>query len=186
MTASYYEFVIKGDEEVVCAYLEGYFRGKGIKEGYFFSKDKPLHFHHLREMIRYHGEVAHVICHSKLRPAIHSAIKQGGKQFGFEVKETRKISKASFRFKFETANRQVAGTIKRALNNRSAGVDLVDYEPQEEVDPGAKGPEGYAPLHTYTFRGEGTVEGDVAGVLKTHEKLCANEFICCDDIEIHA
>jgi hypothetical protein len=185
MAAIYYEYIVKGNEDALCAYIGGFLRGKGIKEGCYFSKDCPFHRHHIREIIEYHGDVIHLICRSNLRSTIESAIRQSAAQHEFEIKETHKIAKVSFRFKFETANRSVAGTIKRALGRLPADVKLVDYEPKEEVTPKAKGPEGYAPLHAYFFTGEGVVEGDVAGVLKVHEKLSNHEFVKCDDIEIH-
>ena len=184
MAAIYYEYTIKGDEDALCAYLDGFLRGKGIKEGYFFTKDHPFQSHQIKEMIKYHGAVGHLICQSKLRQLVQSAIRQDNK-LGFEVKDTRKIKNCSFHFEFETANRTVAGTIKRALAKLVPGVDLIDYDPEEVVDPKAKGPEGYAPLHSYTFKGAGLVEGDIAGVLKTHTRLSKNEFIDCEDIEVH-
>jgi hypothetical protein len=185
MAVSYYEYVIKGDEDALCTYMGGFLRGKGIREGCYFSKNCPFHRHHIREIIEYHGEVAHLICQSKLRSVVDSAIRQSAAQLGFEVKETHKISKVSFTFKFETAARSVAGKIKRALARLPADVRLVDYDPREVVNPKAKGPEGYAPLHSYTFEGEGVIEGDVAGVVRVHEKLSKNEFVKCEDIDIH-
>lgn len=185
MAVNYYEYIIKGDEDTLCAYIGGFLRAKGIKEGCFFSKDCPFHRHQIREMIEYHGEVTHLICRSSLRSVIESAIRQSDDQLEFEIKETLEISKGSFHFKFETANRKVAGTIKRALGRMPDDVKIVDYEPEEVVNPKAKGPEGYAPLHSYTFEGEGLIEGDIAGVLKVHERLAKNEFVKCDDIEVH-
>lgn len=184
MAVKHYDFVIKGESSVLCAYLEGFLRGKGIKSGYFFTEDHPIHKHFLKELVKYHGDVVHLICRSNLRPAIRSAITQSAGRFIFEIQESKSLTGARFDFKFNTASRSVAGLIKRLLGRHPAGVKLVDYEPREIVDPGAKGAEGYAPLHEYTFEGKGTIVGDFEGVIKVYEKLESNEFIDCDDIEI--
>jgi hypothetical protein len=102
-----------------------------------------------------------------------------------EIVDSRPVKKATFEFRFETANRKVAGSIKRLLGRHPSGVKLIDYEPSEEFDPEAKGAEGYAPMHEYTFKGKGTIVGEVEGVLKVYDKLQANEFIHCDEIDIY-
>jgi len=184
MAVKHYDFIIKGDADKIRAYLEGFLRGKGVKSGYLFTEDLPFQSHFLKELIRFHGDVVHLVCRSNLRPLIRSAVAQSAGKFEFEIVESKQVANATFEFKFETANRSVAGAIKRLLGRHPAGVKLVDYEPKEAVNPEAKGPEGYAPLHEFTFRGKGTIVGDVEGVLKVYYKLSANEFIHCDEIEV--
>ena len=185
MAVKHYDFVIKGNEDKLCSYLEGFLRGKGVKSGYLFTSRHPFQSHFVKELIQYHGDVVHLICRSSLRPVIRAAIANSADYFEFEIKESRPVSKADFEFKFKTANRKVAGAIQRLLGRHPAGVKLVDYKPEEAVNPEAKGAEGYAPLHEYTFQGKGRIVGDVEGVLKVYKKLESNEFIHCDEIEIH-
>jgi hypothetical protein len=185
MAVTHYEFVIKGEEDELCAYLNGFLRGKGVKSGYIFTTSHPFQSHFLKELIQYHGEVVHLICRSSLRQVIRAAVKQVPEQIKAEIVESRPVKKVSFEFKFNTANRQAAGAIKRLLGRHPAGAKLIDYEPKETFDPDAKGAEGYAPLHPYTFSGKGTIVGDVEGVLKVYQKLEGNEFIHSDEIEIH-
>jgi len=181
----HYDFIIKGNEDKLCAYLNGYLRGKGVKSGYIFTSCHPFKSHFLKELIKYHGDVVHLICRPAIRPVIRAALKQAPVEYEWEIVESRSVKKATFEFKFETANRQVAGTIKRLLGRHPEGVRLVDYEPKEVFDPDARGSEGYAPLHEYTFRGKGTIVGDVDGILKVYQKLTGNQFIHCEEIEIH-
>lgn len=185
MAVKHYDFVIKGGEKELCAYLLGFLRGKGVKSGYLFTSCYPFQSHFLKELIQYHGEVVHLICRANLRTVIVNAIRQRPEGSDFEIVESRPVVNTTFDFKFSTANRTVAGAIKRLLGRHPAGVKLVDYEPEEVINPGAKGVEGYAPLHEYEFRGKGTIVGDVEGVLKVRQKLEGNEFINCDEIEIH-
>ncbi len=184
MAVKHFDFVIKGNEDKLCSYLEGFMRGKGIKSGWLFTEKHPFQSHFIKELIKYHSDVVHLICRSGLRPVIRAAITASPAIFEFEIMESRLVSKADFEFKFKTANRKVAGAIKRLLGRHPAGVKLVDYKPIEAVNPEAKGAEGYAPLHEYTFHGKGKIVGDVEGVLKVFQKLESNEFIHCEEIEI--
>jgi hypothetical protein len=184
MAVKHYDFIIKGDSDAIHTYLDGYLRGKGVKSGYLFTEGLPFQSHFLKELIQFHGDVIHLICRSSLRPLIRSAVAQSPERLHFEIVESNQVGCAKFGFKFETANRSVAGAIKRLVGRHPAGVKLVDYEPKETVIPEARGAEGYAPLHEYTFEGKGTIVGDVEGVLKVHHKLSANEFINCEEIDI--
>ena len=185
MAAVYFEFIIKGCDEKLCAYLDGFFCGRGVREGYFLTKDHPVHVHVLKEFLEFRGEVVHLICASKLRTMVKAAVRAASPKYDFEIMRIDKIRKASFHFKFETASRAEAGKIKRLLSGRPAGVKLVDYEPSEITIPEAEGPEAYAPLHRYTFGGQGLIEGDVGNVLRARERLSANDFIRCEDVQIH-
>ena len=115
---------------------------------------------------------------------MRAAIKQSPPEARWEIVESRPVKRAVFEFKFKTASRLASGAIKRILGRHPAGVRLVEYEPKETFIPEAKGSEGYAPLHEYTFEGKGKIVGDVEGVLKVYAKLDANEFIQSEPIEI--
>lgn len=182
--ASYHEIIIKGDGAVVDAYLKGFLAGRDIKSGFYFSREWPFHMRNLMERFKYHGEVEHVICTSKLKPVIVRSVDKS--DVDIEVKEARKITSTSFKFDFETANRQAAGGIKRALRNLPDGVKLEDFDPEEIVDPSGKGVEAYTPVHEYQFLGRGLARGDVEGVLKLHKRLSDNTCFHVDDINVHS
>ena len=183
--AVHYEVLIKGKEKVLRAYIDGYMRGQNQRDGYFYSKDHPVDLRPIREFIKYHGDVLHLICTADLRSTIRTAIRQAPKEYEFEVVKMRKITRGYFHFKFYTANRRSAGGIKRLLARLPDGVKLVDYTPREIFRPGAEGAELYSPVHHYVYRGKGVVEGDAAGVHEMHRRMTANEFFSCKKIEIH-
>jgi hypothetical protein len=160
MAIKHYDFIIKGNEDSLYAYLNGYLRGKGVKSGFIFTSSHPFKSHFLKELIKYHGEVVHLICRPAIRPVIRAALKQAPKEYEWEIVDSRSVKKTTFEFKFD------------------------NYQPKETFDPDAKGAEGYAPLHEYTFQGKGTIVGDVEGVLKVYQKLEGNQFIHCEEIEI--
>jgi hypothetical protein len=166
----------------VRSYLRGFLAGRDVTDGFYFTSDYPFHLPHLRELIKFHGAVVHLICNGSLRATVVSAVKKSSE--GFEVKDTKKLTGVWFAFDVETANRDVAADIRRALDDLPAGVRLADYDPRETIDPGSKGVEVYTPVHEYEFKGKGRVRGDIPGVLEMHKRLSDIEAFHVDRIEI--
>lgn len=185
MPATFHEMLIKGDYDKVYAYVNGYLLGKGMKSGYLFSREHAFEIQHLRELIKYHGEVVHLLCTSSVRTAVVRAINNAPEQLRFEIKKTQPVSRAYFEFKFEVFNRKIAAQLKRMMKTMPKGVTVCDYAPHEEVSPEGAGVEAYAPMHDYVFRGSGVVEGDPVGVLKTHEKFADHDHIQVSHIDVH-
>jgi hypothetical protein len=183
--ATYYEVILKGDGDVTRAYLEGFFRGKGVTKDYAFGDDHAFDLGHIKELVKYHGSVTHLVCTSQLLTAVKGAIKKAPEAFELEIAETHRVRRAYFHFKFKTANRKVAGKLKRLIARLPAGVRTTDYEPKEIVDPGARGAEGYAPVHEYVYKGKGVIEGEPRKVLEIYYKMDENDFIQCDDVVLH-
>jgi hypothetical protein len=182
MAAVYYELLVKGNEDKIFAYLNGYLTGKKIKQGVIFCEECPFRIHELRELIRYHGDVAHIICRAGLRQTVLSAIRSAPAAYSFEVKKDRKITSASFEFKFETFSKKVAGGLKRMFTQLPAGLKLIDFQPEETIDPDAKGIERYAPAHEYQYSGEGMVAGNVETLLDFHCRLSQSDFVELEEI----
>lgn len=184
MAGVYYELLVKGNEDKMFAYLNGYLTAKKIKEGVIFCDECPFNIHELRELIRYHGEVAHIACRAGLRQTVLSALRSAPAAYSFEVKKERKISKASFEFKFETFSKKVAGGLKRMFAQMPTGLKLSEYEPEEKIDPDAAGIERYAPAHDYRFAGKGKVTGNAETLLDFHRRLSQSDFIKLEKIEL--
>jgi hypothetical protein len=180
---TFYELVIKGDHRDLMPYLSG-FAAAARAKGIFFAEEAGLHLKPLRERIQQHGEVHHVLCTEALRGAVHDALGKAAPRYKFEIKDERKIERATFYFKVETPSRQVAKAVKDAIAKPPRNVAITGYVPSETEDPSAKGSEGYAPAHDYSFKAEGTVDGDI-GVIELRYKLSAIEFVHCDEIELH-
>jgi hypothetical protein len=179
----YHEIIIKGDEGKIRPFLRGYFAGAGISEGFYFGRDCSFHRHFLLELLKYKGEVVHLVYDTKLTSTVNAALRRV-MNYEHEIKESRDVVRARFRFDFQTANKKVAGAIKRMLKRLPEGVELVDYEPEEIVHSDAKAVEGYAPLHPYEFKGKGQIEGDVGGVVTMHQRAIKNNCCRVEDIYI--
>jgi hypothetical protein len=180
--AVHYELLVKGHEEIIYAYLNGYMAGKKVKEGVILCNECPFQIHEFRELIRYHGGVVHIVVRAGLRQTVLSALRSAPASYGFEIKKDRKITNASFEFKFETVSKKVAGGLKRMFTQMPAGLKLTDFEPEEKFDPDAAGIERYAPAHHYKYEGSGTASGNVELLLDFHRRLSQNDFVELEEI----
>lgn len=182
--AGYYEIIIRGDDRDLIPFLAGFAAGCGMS-GFFFGQEAGLRIQPMRDRIKYHGEVQHIICPENHRTKLAEALAAGAPRFEFEVKEEARIERAYFHFDFETPSRKVAEEIKTILAKLPGGVAAMDYDPEEIVNPGGKGPEVYSPVHEFVFRGKGVIEGDVGGVIETRRRLAEIEFAHCGEIDLH-
>ncbi len=182
---AYHELVIKGDRKELRAFIEGFMIGSKKRRGYIFTEEHAFDMDRLKDLIKFHGEVTHLICDTANRGLIESGIKKASEKFDFEIVERHRIRRAYFEFDFKTANRKVAGTIKRLIGKMPAGVKVADLEQDEIIDPSARGVELYTPTHHYNFYGKGVVEGDPFGVHHLHAKMREHENINVSDMDIH-
>ncbi len=181
--ATFYELVIKGDHRDLMPYLSG-FAASAKAKGVYFAEEAGLHLSPLRERMVHHGEVHHVICTEALRGTLHDALAKAAPRYKFEIKDERKIERATFSFKVETPSTKVAQAVKDVVAKPPRNVTVTGFVPREREDPSAKGAEVYSPVHEYTFIAEGVVEGDI-GVIEMRTKLASIDFVECDEIELH-
>jgi hypothetical protein len=182
--ATYYEVIVKGGDRDVVPYVMGYVAGSKAS-GIFVASEAGFHLKALRDRIKHHGDVQHIICDDAQRVGLRKAIEMAAERYGFAVECEDKIARAYFHFEFSTPSRKVADDIKKVLGSLPAGVKHTDYAPEEILHPDAKGAEVYSPAHEYEFRGKGVIEGDVAGVIDVRAALKQIEFAKADEIELH-
>jgi hypothetical protein len=183
MATKYHEIIVKGDDEVLKGFLDGFKTAKKIKTGVVLASDHPINTHHLKEILTLHGNYIHVIVSGRHHQTLIAAIKDTP-DIECDIVSDVGISNAYLEFKFETFNRDVARDLKKMLGRLPAGLQLIDYDPKETVDPSAKGIEFYSPIHDYTFEGKGKIRGDVEKLIKFHERLDEHVFIEVNDIEL--
>ncbi|MDH4038658.1 MAG: hypothetical protein OEX18_10860 [Candidatus Krumholzibacteria bacterium] len=182
--AGFTEIIVRGDDRDLVPYVTGFAAGAGLTEIYF-AHEAGLRLKALRERIKHHGEVQHIICTDKNVAKLRKAIEGAAPRYKFEVVEESKLERAYLHFEFDTPSRKVADEIKKVFAALPDGVAVLDFEPEEVVHPNAKGTEAYSPAHEYTFRGKGVVEGDVGGVIETRMRLDDLEFVHPDEIDLH-
>lgn len=183
MATKYHELIVKGDDEILKGFLDGFKTAKGVKSGVIFAADHPIDTHHLKKLLTFHGDHIHVIVSGRHHRSLVSAITKTP-DIECSIVSDEVIKNAYFEFKFETFNRDVASDLKKVLSRLPTGLQLIDYEPDETIDPSAKGIEFYSPIHDYTFAGKGKIRGDVEKLIALRERLSEHVFIEAEDIEL--
>ena len=181
--ARYRELIVKGDDRDLVPYLAGFLAANGVA-GVYFAEESGLHVHALRERIRHHGEVQHVVCTEEAAATVRDALAKAIPRYLFEIKEEREIGGAAFRFQIETPSRDVAQLVRDTLAGVPVGTALSGFQPREEIDSSSTGPELYSPFHGYVFHAKGELKGDVDGVIKMRRRLCTIEFVECDEVDL--
>jgi hypothetical protein len=184
MADNYYELIIQGDKKTSRAYLEGFLRGKNIRSGVIFCKDYKISSRHDIKGPDFRHEHLHLICVTGIKTSILSAVKRAPESLSITVEMERALASISFEFSFETFNKEIGAKLKRMFHNPPKGVEIEDFDENEEILPEAKGVEAYAPLHDYQYKGGGKVTGDVEQVLFFHKKLKDLELVDVNDIQL--
>ena len=185
MAAVNYEMIVKGDEDMIFAYLEGFLLGKGIKDGVYFSQDYPVNESFFRDLLKFHGDVTHIICRARLRASVEAALRRGDEALEIDLVKVRRLRRSSFDFDFNVYNRPLATKLKRVLSSRPKTIKLVDFEKKLKERPDGKGTEAYAPLHEFAFEGKGRIEGEFSEVCRMHEKLSDISQVHTHKINLH-
>ena len=183
MATKYHELIIKGDAEVLKGFIEGYMTAKGIKTGVIIAREHDIETHHLKEVLTFRGDYCHIIVTGRHHRSLVSAIEKTP-DIDCEFVSDKEIANAYFEFKFETFNRDVAKELKKTLTKLPAGLQLIDYQPEETIDPSAEGIEFYSPIHDYSFSGKGRIRGDVAKLIQFQERMKDHVFMETEDIEL--
>ena len=182
MAGAYREIIIRGDENIMKGFLACYRSTHRIRAGLILARDYPINRHHLKEVLHLRRHYLHLIAAKTHYRGFMAALRPVIEELELEVLSDRSIRRAWFEYHFSTANRRVAGTIKRAFSRLPGDTRRSGRAHQEIVDPSVKGVEVYSPAHEYEYSGEGQVAGDLEALLKLHAKFKAHEFIDVEDI----
>ena len=181
--ARYRELIVKGDDRDLIPYLTGYLTANNVA-GVYFAEESGLHVRELRDRVRHHGEVQHIVCREESVAAVRDALARAAPRFRFEIKDEREIGRAEFRFEVETPSRNVAQLVKETLAGLPPQTTVSGFEPRERIDRDSTGAELYSPTHDYEFQASGEVQGDIDGVIKMRQRLCTIEFVKCNEIDL--
>jgi hypothetical protein len=172
MGKNFVEVVFEGHYDAVKGYIEGFLAGMKKNYLFFFASDWNIEAEtlkeHIRDWITLGDKIHHVIMEEDLFAKIDKALSAGGESGLLKfssIKSRKHVKQASFDFEFESYGRKYAEEIKKLLSTLPEGVSLLDYEPQEKIDTGAKGVELYSPAHDYIFQGKGSIKGPVDEII---------------------
>jgi hypothetical protein len=177
MGRTFVEVVVEGPRGRSRGFVEGYLAGRGLDERLLDAEEEGFDCETLRERLReilHPGEeVLHLLVPAEtldeVREAADAAASRG---IVVAIRASRPLVGASFVFSFAAYSPEHGRRVLALLSDLPEGVRLLRERPFEErLDPAARGIEAYSPAHEYEFRGKGTVEGDLEGVLAVRRRL---------------
>ncbi len=185
--ADRHAIVVDGPDTALRAFAAGFLAGRGEpREAVLHGPDLPLEpgsFGDRLSALLRGGRHEILLVDARLGEALTSALARHADELGIRVTEHVAVAAVSFEFSAETPSREAAARIDAELANLPAGVTLIDQE-REEIDPGARGVELYAPAHDYQFRAEGRASGALDGVLALHRRLTETDFVTVEPLHL--
>ncbi|MBU0743122.1 hypothetical protein KKG45_08435 [bacterium] len=185
---TFYEVVLCGPHEMIHGLLAGLSIGAGHEAMIVFGHERGISDRSLREKL---SEILHpgahqcqVILDNVTRALLGRKAKRVSAETGVSIVSDRKISSAEFKFSYLAYAPRYAAEISTLLDELPEGVRLVSHKHQENIDPSAKGAEGYTPVHDYEAKGSGEIRGRFDLVLDAHAEFDRHPLIEIEDIEL--
>ena len=192
MGKNYYEVVFEGSYNVICGMLEGFILGKNVNWEWYSSKDSGIETETFTEIIKEWASLKtrlhHIVLEEDFHNALQSSLKDRGDQKHVKLKYTksaRLIKSCSFKFTANAFAKKYGEEIKAIIAAPPAGVTIENYTPVEEMDQSAKGVELYAPVHDYTYRGEGTASGEAGAIVSFRKVLNDHPLVQVSSIKLN-
>ena len=156
------ELFFEGSERTVRAFVLGFAAANGESEVVFGAdiELEPEAFGDRLKALFARGSHHVAFVPSTLAAPLADAVATHGPALGLRIERRRSVQAASFPFRIEAFSRDEARQLRTVLvDSLPAGAHVEDLKEGEEMHPEASGPEPFAPLHAYTYRGVGTRYG---------------------------
>jgi hypothetical protein len=184
----YREMIFEGSLPIVKAFLAGLRLGRAWVAEYYFSEECSISAEskgqRIFEKLGLRTDVTHVLVAERLAGAVATGVRATRAETGIVLRLERRVRSASFGYHFAVYNRNTATRIRKLLARMPEDLTLEDAEQSEDLHPGARGAEGYAPEHEYVFSGKGRVKGPFEHVLAFHQILGASKWVTRDMISL--
>jgi hypothetical protein len=188
MNGQYYEVSVEGSFDLVKGFLLGLLEERNLTgEAIIAREHKIKKDHEFKDFLRRisgQEDQVRVLMNDKALEALEEALKNVREELDIKVLSIRKVGGAHFCFAYEAYAKEFGDDLKGLFANPPEGVSLSGYEVEEDVNPGVKGVEAYAPLHKYEIRGKGRIYGSAREVIDFHERLGENSLIQLEEIEL--
>lgn len=189
MSKKFTELVIDGTFDLVKGFLLGFKCGTDTDFDYFFHQRSGIRRDTLAKLLKEVlalDNTVHLCLENAVLDRFRQAIDKSKHIVGLEIKKERPIKEAQFNFSFSISNREAAKRVKTILGGIPPDLALEEYEPREEEQKGKSSQTGgYAPLHAYTFKGNGTARGNFGSVMELFlkiKRMPENELVLVGDI----
>jgi hypothetical protein len=173
MQEKFTELVVSGSFALVKGFLLGFKGGSRIDFDYFFHRKSGIRRDTLAELLKEVLDMdnyVHLCLEDKVVEDFRQAVEQAEPLVGIKIKNARPISQCMFNFSFVINNREAADRVKEVLSVLPEEVEVIGYQPEEDTHEDESSVGGYAPQHTYQFKGSGIVKGEFGGVMELYLK----------------
>ncbi len=186
MTERCCELVVEGHVDLIKGFIVGFLKGKGMRGGALFARDHHVRddteLRHFFRLLTGHEDQVHVLVDESLCQPLEDAFANVHEALPLELVSAREVAGARFSFAYEAYAKEAGDELKGLFTNLPEGVSIVGYEVKEEVDPGAKGIEAYAPLHHYQIKATGRITGAVKAVIDFYDRLDQHALVAPEEI----
>jgi len=185
---NFYEVVLCGPHDLIQGLLTGLVIGAGHEATIVYGHERGISDRSLRDkladMLHPGTHECQVILDGATRGLLKRKARLVSLETGVDLVSERRISSAEFKFRYLTYAPRYAEEIAALLDALPKGARLVSHEHDEKIDPTAKGPEGYTPVHDYEVKGGGEIRGRIDLILEAHEALDRHPLIEVSEIEL--
>jgi hypothetical protein len=192
MGKKYSEVGFEGSYNIILGMLEGFLLGKGVNWEWYSSKDSGIETETFTEIIKewvsLKTRLHHIVIEEDFHNALQSSLQERSDLRHLKLKYTksaRLIKSCSFKFTANAFAKKYGEEIKAIITAPPAGVTIENYTPVEETDQSAKGVELYAPVHDYTYRGEGTASGEAGAIVSFRKVLNDHPLVQVSSIKLN-
>ncbi len=192
MGKKYYEVVFEGNYGIICGMIEGFLLAKGAKWEWYPSKESGIETETFTEILKEWASLRtrlhHIILEEDFHNVLQKELKERGDLKHLKLKYTksaREIKSCSFKFTANAYAKKYGEEIKSIIASPAAGVKIEGFNPVEEQDSEAKGMELYAPVHDYTFKGEGLATGEVGSIIAFRKTLDDHPLVQVSSITLN-
>lgn len=171
MTATHREFLVEGPRAYAPGYVRGYLKGRGHDVSVVDLEHEGFDCEPLRErlseLLHRDRDVSHLVVSEETAEALREAVRETSRSTTpLAIVSELPVSRAKFEFAVEVFSPQVASRVRALFDPLPPGVAIESEKPFAETHFEPESGTGvYAPVHSYEFRGSGTVSGPFEGVL---------------------
>jgi len=186
--SSWVELVVEGPEAAFRGFVVGFMAGRGERDAGVFGSQLDIEPESLGERLKAlfkAGSHGLFFAPERIAAPLADALVERGAEVGLRLERRRVVEAMAFSFRAEVFSRELATDIRSLLlGSLPPGVRVEELSEAEEIHPEARGPEPFAPLHSYIYRVSGRIVGPVEGALRVWQRIQDRDFLEISSIRI--
>jgi hypothetical protein len=179
--ADWHELVIQGADETLRGFILGFATGRPEVAPVVLGADLALETVSIGERLKAlfaAGSHHLVFTPVPFATSLADAIASRGAEVGLRLERRRHVTAVSFSFRADVFSADVAREVRTLLvDSLPAGTRVDEFSERTESHPEARGPEPFAPLHSFAYHASGRVIGAFDAVIDVWKRARERETI---------